>query len=569
MLGLKRLLQVIAVTAREVSPLLLAGLVRLATLGRIKVETRSGPQVVRRIFEELGGGFIKYGQILAMRPDVIPREYVAELSRLLDAVPPFPADEAVRTVEEELGAPLSELFRSFEPKQIAAASFAQVHKAVLASGESVVVKILRPGLERIARADIGLVVLFARTIDFLGLMARVRFEPLAEEFRNWTEDELDLRVEATYAQRLRDVLKDAPRSYIPQVYWDYTTRRVMTMEYLEGVWVSQMLAQIDNEGLQRSGAELEQRDIDLDLVASNIIENQLRMVFECRLFHGDPHAGNLVVMKDNVIGYVDFGITGELDSEFRETQLMLYDALQRRDSRQYMRAIYRLMKPPPDDIDLDAFEREIKRNAAVWQNSLHNPRATLQERSSSWLMARNFKVIRDFGLEVAQVAVRYYRALSVVELIVLRLNPTFDFVMALAMYLRQLELRELARQLRLEAQLQELLSNRLLVHEGLAELRKVLKTYDAHEGVARRQVAQWRLKLSSLLKFVALVALLSAVALPLLALGSTRIRLLIYSIGIARTMFWSLALSAACGWAGQRLYIESARHGAVVVQPRG
>jgi predicted unusual protein kinase regulating ubiquinone biosynthesis (AarF/ABC1/UbiB family) len=565
MFTLTRLFQIVVVSSRRLSPVFFSALLRFVTLGLVPDLPRPDlPRALRQMLEELGGAFIKYGQILAMRPDLIAREYVLEFSLLLDAVPSFPADEAERIVEQELGVGLKDVFRSFDREPIAAASFAQVHRAVLATGEAVVVKIQRPGLRRVASADIGLVMLAAHVVDFLGLMKRVVLVPVAEEFRDWTEEELDLRVEATYAQRLRDASQKDPDSYIPLVYWKYTTRRIMTMEYLDGVWMSEVLGRIDADGLEKATQSLAHRDIDLDRVASNVINNQLRQVFEHRLFHADPHAGNLVVLENNVIGYVDFGITGELDSEFRATQLMLYDALQRRDNSQYMRAIYRIMKPPPDNIDLDGFEREIKRNAAAWRNALHNPCATLQERSSSWLFTRNLKVTREYGLEVSQMALRYYRALSVVELIVLRLSPEFDFVRALAIYLRQLQLRELAREVKLEAQMQQMLSNRRLFYDGITELRKMLNTTDRNEGVPRRHVSQWRLAASAVVRVMAVVAAIGIVALPLGSLWYPPATAVLLRLGTARTCLLLFAVSIFCAWLAQRLYMSSTQHSAVL-----
>jgi len=566
---LTRLLRIIEVVARYMAPLLLLALLRLITFDRAAKSSSSGmPRAVRCMLEDLGGVFIKYGQLLAMRPDVVSREYIAELSLLLDAVPPFSGDEAALIVEQEFGVPLNNALRSFQRRQIAAASFAQVHEAVLPSGERVVIKILRPGLQQIVRADIALVMVIARLIDFLGLMKRVKLTPLAQDFEDWTEEELDLRVEATYAQRLRDVSANDPHSRIPRIYWNYTTRRVMTMEYMEGFWVSEALNLIDTEGLEGARQILISRDIDLDEVASNIIDNQLRQVFEHRLFHADPHAGNLVIMDANIIGYVDFGITGELDSEFRSTQLMLYDALQRRDSGQYMRAIYRIMKPPPDNVDLDAFEREIKRNAAAWQNSLHNPTATLQERSSSWLFARNLKVTREYGLEVSQVALRYYRALSVVELIVLRLNPKFDFVTALATYLRQLQLRELAREVRLDERFTELLASRRLIYDSVTELRRMLFVRGWNEGIARRHVSRWQVALAGLLKLGALLAVAGCVVVPVAAIWHSPTALFLWQFGVGRTVLGLLAVAMLFAWCAQRLYISSTCYGAVLVRAK-
>jgi ubiquinone biosynthesis protein len=559
-----RLFEIIAVMTRHAAPFTAAALWRAITFGKMSGPRQHPARAIRLMLEQLGGAFVKFGQILAMRPDVLPADYIVELSALLDAVPPFPGDEAVLVIECELGAPISGIFRQFDRTPIAAASFAQVHRAILLNGDAVVVKVQRPGLRRVAAADIRIVVAIAHVVDFLGLMKRVRLHDLADEFKEWTEEELDLRVEATYAQRVRDASKDDPNSHIPLIYWEYTTRVVMTMEYLDGVWLSQVLARVDTVGLERARRDLADRGIDLDRVASNILDNSLRQVFEHRVFHADPHAGNLVVLDNNVIGYVDFGITGQLDSEFRSTQLMLYDALQRGDNAQYMRAIYRIMKPPPNDIDLDAFEREIRKNATAWQNSLHNPCATLQERSSSWLFARNLKVTRKYGLEVSQMALRYYRALAVIELIILRLSPTFDFVKALSVYLQQLELRELARDVRLEAGIRQMFASRRLVRDGMVRLHMMLNARELNEGVARRQVSRWRLTLAFVLRGMALAAILGLIGMLMPFMWPARVAEWTARIGTGRAVLLLFTVALCSAWGARRLYISSARHGPVI-----
>lgn len=559
----KRLFQIVVVATRRLSPFLFPMLVRLLTLRLVRTRAQSQlPAALRLTLEELGGAFIKFGQILAMRADLMPREYLTELSALLDAVPPFSGDDAARIVERELGVPLDSVFQSFDREAIAAASFAQVHTARLVSGDQVVVKVQRPGLRQVVNADVRVVMGLAWIVDFLGLLKRVKLRVLSEEFKDWTEEELDLRTEATYAERLRAATANDPHSYIPRVYWDYTTRCILTLEYLDGTWISDVLAQIDAEGLEATRLSLAQRGLDLDEVASNLLDNQLRQTFEHQLFHADPHAGNLVVLPGNVIGYVDFGITGELENELREIQLQLYDALHRRDTRQYMRAIYRMVKPPPDNVDLDAFERQLKRDTIAWQNALNNPRATLQERCSSWLFMRNMKEFRKYGLEISQMALRYYRAFSIVELIMLRLSPSFDIVKALSTHVRQSEVRVLARDIRFEAQIQQLFENKRLLDDSLAGLRRVLDTGD-RQGVTRLHVSRWRLAIAGVFRVVALLTALGLAGVPLRSASFDRVAPWLAQLGTARTAALLLALCLFSAWMSRRLYISGTRRGAL------
>jgi ubiquinone biosynthesis protein len=526
------------------------------------------PVMLRKILEELGGTLIKFGQILAMRPDVIPKEYVIEFSALLDAVPPFPGEDAMAIVEQELGVPLKDIVQSFDKDPIAAASFAQVHTATLINGERVVVKVQRPGLRKVVDADTRIVVGLATVLDFLGVFEHTELRLFSEEFRDWTEEELDLRIEAAYAQRLRDATGADSNIYIPRVHWEYTTRCVMTMEFLDGLWISQIFTLIDTQGRERTRLDLAQRSVDLDLVAANILDNQLRQMFEHNLFHADPHAGNLLILANNVIGYVDFGITGQLDSEFRSTQLLLYDALQRRDYGQYLRAIYRLIKPPIESMDLHGFEYQVRKNAAAWQNALHNPYATLQERSSSWLFMRILKEIRKYGIEVPRTALRYYRAFSMIELMVLQLSPRFDIVKAISEYLVQAEVRELRLEMRIEAQLMKLIENRRLFRDGLASLRRTLNFGDRSDTITRLRPSRWRLALSGVSRLIAMAAILVLVLLPfnwnflgVMHAWSTR-------LGTLRMVEILGGICLLGVWAARRLSISSARNGALVRQHR-
>jgi predicted unusual protein kinase regulating ubiquinone biosynthesis (AarF/ABC1/UbiB family) len=565
MFTVRRLLQIGVVTTRRLAPLIAIQLIRLLTFNLTRFAKPNFPKALREILEELGGAFIKLGQLLAMRPDVVTQDYVAELSTLLDAAPPYPGEIAVLTVERELGKPLQEIFQFFEIKPIAAASFAQVHRATLLSGDSVVVKVQRPNLRRLAYADISLVLFFSRFIDFLGVLKRVRLQTLAEEFQEWTQEELDLRIEATYAQRIRDASANTPISYIPKIYWDYTTESVLTMEYLDGIWVSHLLAEIDRNGWEQAVEFYARLDIDLETVASNILDSELRQVFEYRLFHADPHAGNLVVLKDNVIGFVDFGITGRLDNEFRETQLLIYDALRKGDNTQYVVGIYRMMKPPPENVDLDAFERQLKKNAREWENLLHNPHATLQERSSSWLFMRNLNLTREYGLEISQLALRYYRAISVIELIILRLAPSFDVIQAISNYLGELQVREIARHVRMESRMEQVMANQRLLYLSLSELQLRLKSSDRLDRIPRRAVSKWKLALASLFRVIAILAAIGIVAVPLGSIWSHRLELWLTRAGFWTTIITLFATYVLCTWVARRLYIGSTRHRPIVI----
>lgn len=560
MLSLRRLLQIIGVVSGQ-----LILLVYLRLRGNSSAHL---PASLRKILERLGGAFIKLGQLLAMRPDILPPEYIAELSFLLDSAPQFPGEIAAGIVERELGRPVQEIFTSFSVEPIAAASFAQVHRATLKSGEPVVVKVQRPGLPQLARADLRIFAAFAHLVDFLGLLKRFRLTRLSDEFTAWTLEELDFRIEATYSQRLRDLCKGDPSATLPKIYWEYTTQVILTMDYLDGVWVSEILDRINRDGLEAAATYYLQSGIRFDQVAANILSNALSQAFEYMLFHADPHAGNLVVLRGNVIGYVDFGITGELDAQFRATQLFLYDALHKRNYHQYVTGIYRLLKPPSEDVDLDAFESEIYANVRRWQNVVYNPLAGLQERSSSWLIMRNLRIIRKYGLEISSLAIRYFRAISVVELIILRLQPRFDFVGALSTYLKQLQLREVARRIRMESRMERLLTDRRLIEEFMSDLEMRFNASPGSGTVLLSRVSRFQVVWSDVFQTLAILAAAAILVIPIGARWFPRLALLFALYGWKRLILGLLLCAIVFAWASRKLYIDSARHG-VVPRSRG
>jgi ubiquinone biosynthesis protein len=475
---------------------------------------REEARCLRLALERLGVTFVKFGQILAMRPDLLRPAYVEELSLLLDHMPGFDPSAARAIVEAELGGPLEGFFAAWEEKPFAAASFAQVHRARLPTGERVAVKVQRPGLRRTVETDLRFVRFLSALVDFSGIMFRIRVRPLAEDFARWTREELDFTVEATHAERLRRGLEEDPRVCIPRVYWETTTPRVLTLELLEGVWISRILQALD-EG-DRAALEAWQQDgLDLPLVAEHLFHSSFNQVFEQELFHADPHAGNLVVLPGNRIGYVDFGIVGQMGRDMRSVELSMLSLLGTGDVDAFFRAFLRLGNPPPEDTDLAAFEREVKRNVREWQNAAYNPRTTLRERSAATMIMRNLSAARDYGLSFEEVTTRYYRVLTVAELMILRLDPGFDFRRHIRAFIARLQMRELLEELTPERTVRAWLQAQLLIGslprawlEGAQGFRDDRRTLLA--AVSRTKTA-----LAGFFRTLSAATLLGAVALPL------------------------------------------------------
>ena len=264
------------------------------------------PEVrLRRVLEKLGPTFIKLGQLLSVRPDLIPTEFCKELEKLQDNVPPFSYNEVKSIVEKEFEKNLNDIFLSFEKKPIASASISQVHKAVLKNGNVVAVKVQRPNAKRLMETDIEIMLYFANLLDKYVENLR-RFNPprIVNEFREWTEKELDFRLEGRNALRFYNNFKGSKTVYIPKIFENFVTEKVLTLEYIDGIELHNL-------------NEVKKKKINFSQIIRNGFEAVMTQVFVHGIFHADPHPGNIIVMKDNKIAFVDFGIVGYFDEKLR------------------------------------------------------------------------------------------------------------------------------------------------------------------------------------------------------------------------------------------------------------
>jgi ubiquinone biosynthesis protein len=271
---------------------------------------------LREMLDELGPTFVKFGQLLSTRPDLVPEEVAVELQQLQDAVTPFPYSEVEQVVQAELKAPIDSLFAAFDHQPVAAASIGQVHVAELQSGRKVAVKVQRPSAARRVESDLALLYQVAR-------MAGRRVERLqfidtvsvVDEFARSIRRELDFRIEARNAEIFRRNFADEPRVAIPRVYWTYSSERVMTMEWLEGP----KLRELD---LPSTPMEERRR------LALLMADAWLEMIFRHGVFHGDPHPANLFALPDGRLGLVDFGQIGSLtEADMRRLTRLLLDTV--------------------------------------------------------------------------------------------------------------------------------------------------------------------------------------------------------------------------------------------------
>ena len=291
------------------------GLQLISSKRRERLEKLTRAQRVRLALEELGPTFIKLGQVLSTRPDLVPVEFVLELSRLQDKVPASPYPQIREIVVSELGKPPEDLFAAFDTTPFASASIGQVHRARLHDGEAVAVKVQRPGIGKVIEVDLEIMLHLATLMErHVEEMALHRPVTIVKEFAKSLERELDYTIEATAMERTARQFLDDPTVYIPRVFRDTTTGRVITMEYVDGIKVSEV-DRLDAAGLDRKCIT----DRGADLL--------LRQIFQFGFFHADPHPGNIFVLPDNVICLIDFGITGTVGRGVREDFVTLIDAV--------------------------------------------------------------------------------------------------------------------------------------------------------------------------------------------------------------------------------------------------
>jgi len=304
------------------------------------------PERLRLVLEELGPTFVKLGQLIASRPDLAPVEIAEEFKHLQDEVAPVPYEEIRQLIEEELGGAVGQVFAEFDPEPVAAASIAQVYRAKLVTGEDVILKVQRPGIETVIDNDLGILFYLAQLLEkYVPELRLYRPVDVVEEFARSIRRELDFVLEASNAERMRENFRGDKTVYIPKVYWEYTSRRLLTLERIEGIPIDEV-ERITAAGLDRKE------------IAVKGCRAFLRQVFEFGFFHADPHAGNILVRADGTLGFLDFGIMGRLDERHMTHIANVFFALINRD---YERLVdeYLAFGVVDPEVDIDRFRNDM------------------------------------------------------------------------------------------------------------------------------------------------------------------------------------------------------------------
>jgi len=400
------------------------GLQMISRKRREKMETLTRAERVRMAMEELGPSFIKMGQILSTRPDLLPVEFILELEKLQDHVPPFEYTQVEMIIETELGTQLDNILKDFEEASLASASIGQVHRARLADGEEVVVKIQRPDIRKTVEVDLEIMLHLATLMErHLEGWEIQRPTKIVEEFAQTLEKELDYTIEASHMERFAMQFLNDSNVYVPKVYREASTSRILTMEYIDGIKASEI-------------ALLEEADLDRSEIARRGLDLIMKQIFVHGFFHADPHPGNIFILPDNVICYLDFGMMGRIGRESRENFADLVMNIVRRDERKITEALLRLTVSE-EEPDRHTLERSVSEFM-----DLHFNRP-LKELDLGKLLHQLLDMVAKHRLSVPPDLFLMIKALSTVEGLGKLLNPDFDVTEQAAPFVRRIKMDRL------------------------------------------------------------------------------------------------------------------------------
>jgi ubiquinone biosynthesis protein len=387
----------------------------------LAVTKLSGPDRLRTMVEDMGGTFIKFGQMLALQPDILPVEYCNALFNLLDRVAPFPFAHVEQTFVTEFGKSPHEIFDDIEVEPVATASIGQVHVARL-HGQKVAVKVQRPNVETDFNGDIRLMSSGIRLIQRLHLrMFYWLIEPTSE-FIAWTSEELDYRREARYMEQQCRIARGNPNERVPIVFADYVSRRTLVVEFIDGLNLLDYLRAIKT-GDEFTIKRLKATGFDPDQFVYNILENFLSDAYRFGMFHADLHPANLMILPKSVVGYVDFGITGMLSRYSRQNIVSLTMALGRGDLEAMCAAFFKI-STVNEESDVDGFRHGMQQLAKDWYETVGNSRKL--KKNATLVMLDMLMLSRKTGIYPERDVVKYIRSAIAIDGLITRVAPEFD-----------------------------------------------------------------------------------------------------------------------------------------------
>jgi len=425
----------------------------------VRIYPHSYPRIIRNYLQEAGGALVKLGQILALRHEILPPEYCWELSELFDNVTPMSYYAVRCIIVEEYGRQPNEIFTLFEERPIASASFAQVHKAILADGRVVAVKVQRPDLETKVRGDFRFLKFISIIISPVLNLHAIRFSEALSEIEESTYKELDYRLEKDNAEAIRQSITDHTKFYIPKTYSELTTTKVLVQDFVEGIKLNDILrAKRELVGSDK----FKDNDLDLNTIAVDIVSELARQYFMGGIYHSDPHPGNIIITSDKRIAFVDFGIVGSVS---KYSRAMFWDFIGHiavnPDPQKAAEAFLKLgLRPIEDRVRYlaqdnqqvirqfsdvletlsESFEQPLGSIMKSWSNAIGNPGETLYNRSTAVAFLKALKLAEQYNVHFQKDIIIFIRALVIADMMAMQISPFFKISESLSQFARNYDL---------------------------------------------------------------------------------------------------------------------------------
>ena len=480
---------------------------------------------VRKVFEELGPTFIKLGQILSLRPDIVPLKIANELRKLQDEVPPFSSEEAVKIVEEEIGKKVKEIFSYFSMDPMAAASIAQVHRAKTFSEEEVVVKIKRPDIEKMIALDLDILFHLAKIAEQRITEVKL-YNPIQilEEFSSTVQKEINFYNEGRNIDRFRRNFEADSSVYIPKVYWELSGERILTMEFIDGVKCSDL-------------KKIEEKGLDRKKIAYNGAQLILKQAFDHGFFHADPHPGNLYVLEGNVIAPLDFGIVGRLSDEMREELEDILLAVIKKDVNRILRVFYQM------GVIRDEFDSQ-RLKADTFEFLDRYYRVPLNQLDVPSIINEMFELVRKHKIRFPADFTLLLKSLATVEGVGRLLDPEFNMIEIALPYGRKIikKRRGIERQAKFLSALIE--DYRQMIRNFPSEFVDILKKIKRGEARVKLEHKNLEKLISSLertAKFISMALIIAALMISSSLLVQIKSKIIYHFLGIGGFIIASIS----------------------------
>ncbi len=373
-----------------------------------KTKPSATPEQFRKLLEELGPTFVKFGQLLSTQENILPSDFIEELKKLQDEVTPFEFSKVKNIIETEFKKPLNEIFSYFSETVEASASLGQVHKAVLVSGETVAIKVKRPNIEKIIQADIELL---KQIGDYLNAKLKLYFnfeiKPFIIEFEETIKKELDYEIEAQYMQTFKENLNKFKNIYVPKVYWEYTSKNILTMEFIDGYKATNI------ESIKAAG-------FDTQKLATEGAKVFWTQIFDIGLFHADPHPGNIIIMHDGKICYLDYGMVGRVTEEDKLNLVEMILGFIRKDADRILIAVSNFT------LNTHILNNALFKSDIIELIDIYHSQP-LKRIVISNVLKNLFRILKKHNIIISKNSLRLLRAVIIADGVGRQFYPDFNF----------------------------------------------------------------------------------------------------------------------------------------------